>query len=154
MFKRWTVKGWRVTFSIAPVTKVQGVNSKIDRDEHILMWDFDDVDHVQVALALEAVQSRYDLPPIDVLYTGTPEHFMAYCFHRTEWQKAIEIVAATKHVDMNFIKYSVYRGYFTLRITPKEGRAISKAFGLASPIKSDVSLDDLGSYEEYETIRS
>lgn len=154
MFWRWTLKGWRMTFSVAPVTRVQGVNSKIDTGDHILMWDFDEVDHLKVALALEGVQSRYDLPAITVLNSGKPEHFMAYCLRRHSWQRSIEIVAATRHVDMNFLKYSVYRGYFTLRISPKLGRAIRPAFTLPSPIRMDVAIDDLGSFEEYETIRS
>jgi len=142
---------WRFTFSFAPVTKVVGVNSRLPDGRHILMWDFDDVPYQIVRDSLITVQQRYLLPNIYVLQTNN-RNYIAYCFRALLWRQAVEVIAATPEYDWNYFKYGIYRGQFTLRVTPKCGREPKLVEVLRSPQKEDVTVDDLKSWVEYETL--
>jgi len=152
MMLRFRIGRWRFSLNIVHVTDVAGVNSILPDGKHILMWDFDGVSLEQVTNALLEVQHKYLLPNIYILYTGKPGHYMAYCFKRCEWQKAIEIIAATKYVDMTYFRFGVWRKKFTLRITPKDGRKIRLARVLPSPFDEDATINELDSFVRYETI--
>lgn len=137
---------WRFTLTLAPVTNVAGVNSKLKDGNHIIMWDFDDTPLNKVAHALKIVQLLYDLPPIYILNSGKKDHYIAYSFARLPWRASIEIVAATPYVDPNFFKYGVYREKWTLRVTPKEGRKPKAITTLGSRQKEQVSISELSSW--------
>jgi len=152
MIKKWRIGRWRITFTFAPVTNVLGVNSNLPDGNHVLMWDFDDTDLNTVVETLIRVQRIYDLPNIYVLSTKGGENFIAYCFKRTPWRKAVEILAFTKNVDWNFIKYSVYRGHFTLRVGAKCGRIPQLAWIIMSNVEEDCSIREMRSWVRYETL--
>jgi len=152
MMLRFRIGRWRFSLNVVHVTDVAGVNSILPDGKHILMWDFDGVTQKQVIESLIEVQRKYKLPTIYILYTGKKGHYMAYCFKRCEWQKAIEIIAATKHVDMTFFRFGVWRKKFTLRITPKDGRRIRLFMKLPSSYLEDVTINELDSFVKYETI--
>jgi len=137
---------WRITFTIAPVTNVTGVNSNLPDGKHIIMWDFDDIPLNIIQAELSIIQSIYDLPTIYILNTGMQNHYIAYCFARCEWRLTVEIVAATEHVDPNFFKYGVYREHWTLRVTPKEGRKPKLAALLHSKTPEECSISELNSW--------
>ena len=173
MILRLRIGNWRFTFSIVPVVDVVGVNSELPDGNHILMWDFDGKTFWQVHDALLKVQRLYKLPNIYILLTRMankqkkpPENFtvkdwkpaekgnyIAYCFKRTPWRKAVEIVASTEHVDWNFFRFSVFRGKFTLRVSGKDGRKPIPVYILKSPEPEDVTIADLKSWVKYETLR-
>lgn len=137
---------WRFTFTFAPVTDIKGVNSTLPDGDHVHMWDFDDVDLELVVSALHYVQNLFKLPNIYILTTGSADHFIAYCFERASWIRSVQIVASTSLVDANFFKYGVYRGHWTLRVTPKEGRKPKCIKILSSPIPETASIDELNSW--------
>jgi len=137
---------WRITFTIAPVTNVTGVNSNLPDGNHIVMWDFDNVAEILVTVALRVAQKQYNLPNIYILNTGKPNHYIAYSFARCVWKHSVEIVAATPFVDPNFFKYGVYREHWTLRVTPKEGRKPKLRKILHSPIPESASISELNSW--------
>lgn len=152
MIKRITIGDYRLTFTFAKVAKVIGVNSNLDSGRHVLMWDFDDVKLGDVRQALKVVQTRYFLSDISILVTKAKSNYMAYCFSSQEWRRAVEIVAATDYVDYQFLRFSVYRGHFTLRVSPKGDRVpllITKLDGYELP---DCSPEDLKSWVKYETL--
>jgi len=133
---------WKIVLTIAPVTQIVGVNSTLPDGKHILMWDFDDTEYKYVYASLFIVQSKYKLPNIYILNTGKPNNHIAYCFYRCDWREAIQIIASTKSVCLKFFKWSVYRGYFTLRVGPKYlrmpklvGMLISETPPTASPLE-------------------
>lgn len=153
MIKRVTIGDIRLTFTCARITKVIGVNSRLDDDRHILMWDFDDVPLDKVIEALEVVRHRYWLSDIYILETKKDTNYIAYCFTVLDWHRVVEIIAQTELVDWNFFKYGVYRGRFTLRVTAKNGRTPKfkcKLEGLSMP---DCSVDELNSWVKYETLK-
>jgi len=143
---------WRITFTIAPVTDVKGVNSLLNDGNHIVMWDFDDIPLEVVEAQLLLVQILYDLPNIYILNTGKPNHYIAYSFARVDWQLSKEIVASTPSVDTNFFKYGVYREKWTLRVTPKEGRKPKLVKILYTPTKDEVNISELNSWVK-DTLR-
>jgi len=152
MILRGRIGNVRVTFTIAPVVDVVGVNSLLPDGNHILMWDFDDVSLYEVVTTLFGVQMLFKLPNIYILLTKKPDHYIAYCFKRCTWRQAIGIIATTPCVDMNFFKYGVYRGRFTLRVGPKCGRIPKLVVVLRSTIPEDVSIPELKSWVKYETL--
>lgn len=152
MIYRLTIGRWKFTFSMAPTTTVVGVNSTLPDGSHILMWDFDETTLGAVITALEATQAIYELPNIYILETKPKTNYIAYCFKKVNWRKAVEIIATTKGVDWPFFKWAVYRGHFTLRVTPKCGRQPKLAWILKSSAKEDCFIYDLKSWVQYETL--
>jgi len=142
----------RITFTIAPVVDVIGVNSKLRDGNHIVMWDFDDLPLTQVVHNLRLAQYKYWLPKIYVLESSPGNHYIAYCFKRLPWRKVVEIIASTQGVDWNFFKYGVYREHFTLRTSPKGDYKPKLVTILESPIEQDASPKDLLSWTIYETL--
>lgn len=152
MIKRLTIGNRRLTFTFARIAKVIGVNSELENGEHILMWDFDEVPLDSVVSALEVVKWRYFLSDIHLLRTKEPDNYIAYCFTSVEWRKAVEIIAQTRSVDWQFFRFGVYRGHFTLRVTPKNERTpclVRRLEGLQLP---NCKPSDLPSWVRYETL--
>ncbi|MBU1067745.1 hypothetical protein KKE60_08155 [Patescibacteria group bacterium] len=137
---------WRFTWTFAPVTDVTGVNSTLPDGRHIPMWDFDDIPLHDVAYELHGVQQAGFLSNIYILQTGKKDHYIAYCFKAQTWTLSKMTVCAARSVDANFFKYGVYRGHWTLRVTPKEGRKPKLVAILHSPIPEDTSIDELNSW--------
>jgi len=152
MILKITIGNWRFTFSMAPITRVVGVNSLLPDGQHILMWDFDETNFWQVHDALLETQRVYQLPNIYILETKKDTNYQAYCFKAVPWRKAVEIIAFTKGVDWNYFKYGVFRGKFTLRVSPKCGRKPKLVHILKSDIPEDVFIHDLRDWVEYETL--
>ncbi|MBU0791799.1 MAG: hypothetical protein KKC55_15215 [Gammaproteobacteria bacterium] len=152
MIFRLQLGNWRFTFTVAPVTTIVGVNSRLPDGRHILMWDFDDTTLEEVIKQLGYVQRVYKLSSISILETKKGKNFIAYCFRAFPWQKVVEIIAFTKGVDKNFFKYGVYRERFTLRVTPKGSRKPHIVHRIQSNIMPDVNIKDLNSWVKYQTL--
>ncbi|GAH46862.1 unnamed protein product [marine sediment metagenome] len=121
MIKRIDIGSLRFTFSFSPVFTVTGVNSYVGDNLHILMWDFDDVTLEQVKDALKVVQTRYLLSDIHIAKTRETGGYHGFCFTTHEWRRTVEILAATNHIDMKYLKWCLFRGRLTLRLTSKSG---------------------------------
>lgn len=152
MIFRISIFHWRLTFTIAPVSNVIGVNSLLPDGKHIIMWDFDDIPLNVIEVALAWVQYDHDLPNIYILTTGAKDHYIAYCFERCTWRQSIEIVASTLYVDPSFFRFGVYRKKWTLRVSPKESRKPKLVLTLTSPKPETASISELNSWVKYETI--
>jgi len=138
--------------TIAKIRKVIGVNSELEDGRHILMWDFDEIPLENVKDALRVVQSRYCLSDIHICRTKEPDNYIAYCFTAGSWRRTVEIVACTEFVDWQFLRFGVYRGHFTLRVTPKGEREIKFCDRLEGYSIADCKPEDLKSWVRYETL--
>lgn len=152
MIIKITIGSWRFTWSMAPITEVIGVNSNLPDGNHILMWDFDFADIFAIKLELEAIQKRFKLPNIYILKTSPKQGYHAYCFHAVSWKKCVQILASSYMIDWNYFKYGIYRGHFTLRVSPKCGRVIKPFITLLSNVEEDAVIKDLKSWVQYETL--
>ena len=152
MILQLRIGNWKFTFTFAQVTDVVGVNSTLPDGKHILMWDFDDMKLEDVIDELEFMKSLYALPKIYILNSGKPNHYIAYCFKRLEWRDAFGIVASTKGVDWNFIKYAAVRGHFTLRVSSKNGKKPKLVHIIDGVTSEDANVKELRSWVQYETL--
>lgn len=153
MIIRWTLGNIRYVLSAAKVTKIMGINSQLGDDDHILMWDFDHTSLFDVCYHLRYIQHRYMLSDIHILETNHQEgNYVAYCFTRTEWHDAVAIVASTHGVDWNFVRLSVFRGWFTLRVGEKKSGKPKLVKRLEGLQLADVKPEELKSWVEYETL--
>jgi hypothetical protein len=152
LIKRLTIGHHRLTLTFARIAKVIGVNSELEDGRHILMWDFDAVPLDVVVESLKKVQARYLLSDIHICRTKEPHNYIAYCFSSQEWRTACEIVASTQNVDWQFFRFGVYRGHFTLRVTPKNNRQIKFAKRIEGYCLPDCNPPDLKSWVRYETL--
>lgn len=152
MIKRITIGNHRLTLTFARVARVIGVNSTLKDGSHILMWDFDDESPDDVKDALKIVQARYCLSDIHLLCTRKWYSFIAYCFTSMPFKRTVEIIAATPLVDWQFLRFGVYRGHFTLRVTPKNNRDIVLYDRLEGCELPNCKPQDLTSWVKYETL--
>jgi len=152
MIIKTTIGRWRFTFSMAPITKVVGINSNLPDGNHILMWDFDTGTIDEMIHYLHHVQFKYKLPNIRIAQTGKTTGYHAICLKRVEWRKCVEILSATPLLDWTYFKYGVYRGHFTLRVSPKCFRRITYHSILTGYAPEDVSIKELNSITQYETL--
>lgn len=152
MIVKLTIGSWRFTFSMAPITHIIGVNSRLEDGDHIILWDFDATDFWTVHDTLQNVQRVYNLPRIYIRETSKGTGYHAWCLKRTAWRKLVEILAFTKGVDWNYFKYGIYRKVFTLRVSPKCGRKIRTVHVLESRVPEDVQVPELRSWVKYETL--
>jgi hypothetical protein len=152
MILRFRVWKWRFTFTFAPVVDVVGVNSKMRDGRHILMWDFDHLPLANVKAILAEIAVQEHLPKIYILESSKPDNYIAYCFRACSWWDSKRIVAATPEVDELFFKYGVYRGYWTLRVTVKDGYHPKLVSTVYTVHKETARIDDLDSWVVYETV--
>lgn len=152
MILRATIRNRRLTLTYARIAKVIGVNSNLGDGKHVLMWDFDDIELRNVRTALWLVQDTYQLSDIHLLRTKKPHNYIAYCFTALEWRQAVEVIAATRLVDWQFFRFGVYRGHFTLRVTPKGDRGIQFVEILSGETPPNCTPSDLLSWVKYETL--
>jgi len=152
MIVKITIGSWRFTWSMAPITNIIGVNSKLADGNHIIMWDFDATPLQKVIANLWDIQELYRLPNIYISETSKGTGFHAWCLKKVSWRMLVEILATTKDLDWNYFKYGIYRGHFTLRVSPKCGRTIKHVHTLVSRQKEDVTIHELRSWVKYETL--
>jgi len=153
MILKLTIGKWRFTFSMAPITKVVGVNSILPDGDHILMWDFDTGEYDVIRANLRMIQFTFELPNIYICKTGKKHGYHAFCFKKVYWRKCVHILAATPDLDWNYFKYGIYRGHFTLRVSPKHARHITYLETLRSSVPEDCKPENLQSWVMYETLQ-
>lgn len=141
----------KLTFSISKIEDVVGMNSMLGDKTHILMWDFDYTERLNVLRALRFEQWKHALPVIYVLKTAEEKGFHAYCFRRTTFKRACTILSATEYIDMNYFRMGAFRGYWTLRVSKKSGRSFELCDVLDSKVKEDAKLKELKHFTMYDT---
>lgn len=152
MILKFRIGHIRITFTLARVVDVLGVNSKLPDGNHILMWDFDNIPLDKIIEELQDVKRSYGLPRIYILKTSEPNNYIAYCFKRCNWRLARAIVGSTDYIDENFFKWAVFRRRFTLRVGAKLGVTPKCEAIINSMFDEDASIDELYSWVKYETL--
>jgi len=145
---------YKLICSFRKTSRVIGAISRLngDNDEHILMWDFDNQELSDIERHLRRVQTRHFLSDIHILESNKEKgNYHAYCFTRTSWQRAVEIVCSTSGIDWDFVRLAVYRGNFTLRVSEKLGRPKPKLVRvLEGWTLADCMPEDLVNFVDYE----
>lgn len=122
----------------------EGIHSQITNkeDRHIIMWDFDNVHLDDLRLGLKMIQNYYCLPTIYIV-ESSPYRYHAYCFASRSFLETISIISSTPYIDVNFIRLGVIRGYFTLRISPRNGKNNKLADTLISKYQNEAEFSEL-----------
>lgn len=122
----------------------EGVCSQHDsgEDKHMLLWDFDDSDLKSITSALQAQQSLYNLPTIYIL-SSSPNKYHAYCFACRTLREIIHILSATPQIDLQYLRLGMIRGYYTLRITPRENDTFKIVRVLPSMKEIEIEQDSI-----------
>lgn len=150
--KRFSFRGYQLYIAFTRSRLVDGVNSLTSEGKHILMWDFDEIDSLDVVGALSRVQKRYRLANITVL-KSSKRSYHAYCFQSHTWPDTLRILADTNKLDQAFFKIGVLRGYYTLRYSDKVEGKLEYAFTLAGKGLEDISPEEHTNLTKYWTKR-
>jgi hypothetical protein len=150
MMLRRKFRSWVFAFTATKIESTIGLNSILKDGNHVLMWDFDGYEHLDVLYNdLAYLQVNHELPDIYV-FESSPKHYLALCLHRTRWIYALHILTELVCVDHAWIKACVTRGYFTIRIGTKHGHEPKPIRVLLSHVKETVRIEELENYDRYE----
>jgi hypothetical protein len=152
MIRRWKWGAYRFSISAAKVLDVKGINSNVGRDLHVLFWDFDEQPFHLVDANLQIIQADNRLSDIYLAKSGRPGRWVAMCFKTFRFRETLQILASTPGIDLSFLKYGIYRGHWTLRLSPKHGNKITPYKVYKSRFPADVSPYALRSFVAYESL--
>ena len=151
---KFNIRSLRFIFRIDKIARPIGVTSKLRDGRHILMWDFDNQLAAEVQFNLLNIQLKHSLSHIYILQSSPGDNYIAYCFNAYPFKEAFSIVGNTPGVDFNFLRFSMMREYFTLRISKTQLRPQPEgAFFLRGISEPDAGIDDLAYFVRYETIK-
>jgi hypothetical protein len=151
---KFNIRSIRFILRIDKIARPIGVTSKLRDGRHILMWDFDNEQPYTIKLNLLNIQLKHGLSHIYILQSSPGDNYIAYCFNAYTFQEAFKIVNSTPGVDFNFLRFSMMREYFTLRISKTQLRPQPEgAFFLRGISDPDAEVDDLAYFVRYETIK-
>lgn len=147
------IGNWRATFTFWAIQDAWGVNNVTRKGKFIPVWDLDSAPLGSVISNLYDTQVLFRLPRIYVLRSSRPNNYLAYCFKQCDWSKCVAVIAFTKGLDMQFLKYGVARTKFTLRVSKKHGQSPICVYTLDSGYKEDCTAKDMWEWTTYETLR-
>ena len=139
-------------FRVGNLKLVAGINSNLKDGNHILMWEFDNVEYWQALAALTVAQQDYALPQIHILKASGIKSWHAICFARCPWPLSISIVAGTPLIDLDWLRMCVNREHWTLRVTDK-GQGEPETWGAVDGVSPECTPEDLYSAVLYQAWR-
>ena len=134
------ISNYRLKIYFSKLEKRTGICSRSfnDLDKHCLLWDFDNADLKDIKLTLIGLQFIYHLPDIFIIKSSLSKYH-AYCFASRSFLDVINILSATPQIDMDYLRLGVVRGYFTLRISERNG----EKFELVDILKNNNYSDEI-----------
>lgn len=140
-----------VYFSIRKLEKRSGVCSQSYKtDKHICLWDFDESDYSLVILELNRLMRQFRLPDIYV-FKSSPGHYHAYSFTARLFREVINILSATKCIDIMYLRLGMARGYYTLRFSPKAGNKVELITVIESKYPEEMPKNEVTINEYFTT---
>lgn len=152
IFKTWNFHGYRFMFYCRRVQKTLGVNSILKNGYgHMIMLDCEGCDITEIISDIKRMQQKHALPVAHLCDTGRYDHWHVIFFTNCHWRNAIRIAADCNYEDLNHLKFSLQRGWFTLRLSIKNGADIKYHSIIESPFPDESKITDLKSIVKYET---
>jgi hypothetical protein len=108
-------------FMLSQTQTLEGVASKVGRDEHMILWDMEGCTLDQATETLATVQYKHRLGDI-FLVSDAEGSYRGWCFSRRPWKEYLTILLDTEYLCYNFFHWTVRRGQATLRTSSKLGR--------------------------------
>jgi len=122
---RMKIGNFTLFFMLSHTQTLEGVTSRINKNEHLIFWDLEGCNLDQAEEILASVQYAHRLG--DIFITSDAEQsFRGWCFSVRSWREYLIILLETDYLDYNFFYWTVRRGSATLRINNKAGRQPQK----------------------------
>lgn len=115
------------------------------------MIDCDSVNILNLINEVSRLQQLFHLGDASICSSGRSGSFHIYFWTALNWREAVMVVSMCHFYDMNFLKFSLLRNHFTLRVSDKEGRPIKEVAYVKSKYNTDVHYTELLSFVRYET---
>jgi len=129
-FFRVKIFNYTLGFYYIKTITMEGFTSKCEDGSSVLFWDFIEAKKEEIINALLEIQLKYSLGNIYIFQSGVRDSFRGICLDKFKMFKdAIEIVRRTDYLDVAFLKWSLIRYKFTLRLSPK-GKEKSHLIGI------------------------
>ena len=148
---KFDVFGRRFVVYFRKVQEVKGLNSELKDGYHIGMVDIDGDDLPYVIEETKRVMWQYRVGRADIMSTGKPGGFHVYLWGRFTFQESLRLMLEYPTADLQHIRWTIKRGHATLRLTPKEGRKITKLETLYNDAYEETQMTDLKSWVKYQT---
>lgn len=103
---------------------LEGIGSLLPNGKHLVLFDLENCTLQQVIDVLIKVQISYNLSDIFIV-SDKERSFRAWCFSQVDFDVYLEILGKVRRygiLDWNFYKWTVDRGYATLRTSNKKHR--------------------------------
>lgn len=122
--------GFTVFFMASHTQTLEGVTSRVGKNEHLIFWDLEKCSLNEAIKKLKQIQ--YDFRLGNIFITSDAEgSYRAWCFSRRTWLEYLHILIHTFPIlDYGFWVWTVRRGASTLRISNKKGRPPQKVVSL------------------------
>jgi hypothetical protein len=150
---RIVIRNITIFFMIAKTQTLEGITSKVDKDQHIILWDLDNCNLSEAISSLTRTQDKYDLSDI-AIFSDRDNGYCAICYTVVPFMRMLRILVDTDYIDEGFIGYTAKRFKATLRTRRKDGRGkmeikyIIKSFPTRAPDKLERILYDTGIVKE------
>lgn len=151
MYLRTKILNRRIVFYWRKITTVEGVNSDTLDGYHIPLLDTDDCTLLDLVVEMRRLQKMFNLGDVSICNTGRENSFHVYVWNKMTWRECVAVVANCRYIDMKHLHFSIRRGHFTLRISPKTGRKITEIYRIESSNPTTASYKDFKSFVTYET---
>jgi hypothetical protein len=113
-------------FMISHTQDLEGLTSKVGKNEHIILWDLDKCTLDEAIKKLADVQFEFRLGNIFIV-SDAEKSFRAWCFSRRSFLEYVHILIHTfPLLDFGFFIWTIRRTASTLRVNDKEGRPSQK----------------------------
>ena len=145
-------KWWKILVYgfITTTQKCKGITSKTDIENyHYVLWDFDNAEYYQVVNQLERMCIKYRLSGA-VIFSDKVNSYRAFSNTVVDFKTLLMIILDTEFTDRMFFKWTVKRGYATIRFSNKEKRAENQIIGIVGNPALEFVKEKL-KFVEYET---
>jgi hypothetical protein len=121
LFKKTLALQFRAWYT--PISIHYGITNSTFDGYYIPFWDFaEEFKFANILNAIRATQNQFDLSTVYVLQSTPTESYRAVCFDKMTWTRCVAVIGSTECLDHNYLRFSIIRGRFVLRVTEKEGR--------------------------------
>ena len=103
-----------------PAQDLIGLSSELTDGRHMAFWDFDDADLADVVADLRDAQDAHALPSISIS-ESSPGSYLAWSPCARDLREVAQIALRSPLTDARWVGVSLSRGYFTIRISAKDG---------------------------------
>jgi len=145
-------KWWKILIYgfITTTQRCKGITSKTDRENyHYVLWDFDNTPLYNVKEQLEMICMKYNLIGA-VIFSDKENSYRAFSETVVDYKTLLKIILETEYVDRMFFKWTVKRGYATIRISNKKNRPDNNIIAIVGRPSLEYVKEKL-KFVEYDT---